>query len=116
MTKNNHTHLLLSTIRLIHSIIWIVMTMAVFYVFYSGISKNSTPFSWAGAALILVEGAALLIGKGECPLHLYALQLTGKDKINDTYLPQWFFFKGYKIIFTLIYLVGLLLMLFQLKP
>lgn len=105
----------LAAIRLIHTIIWIVMFLTVFYVFYSGISGNSGILSWIGVGLIFVEGLALLISKGDCPLHVYALRITGVEKLNDTYLPEWIFFKGYKIILTVIFLIGLMLMLINAK-
>lgn len=103
----------LPTIKLIHTIIWIVMASAVLYVFYSGISDYITPLSWMCVWLIVIEGFALLIGRGDCPLHIYALQITEQKELNDTYLPPWIFFKGYKIILTIIFLFGLLLMLIK---
>lgn len=87
------------------------MASSVFYVFYSGISGNISALSWFTVGLILFEGIALLLGKGDCPLHIYALKITGLKNLNDTYLPQWIFFKNYKILLTAIFLFGLILML-----
>ena len=113
MNTNNTTPLSISlkTIKLIHTLIWIIMFTTVFYVFYSGISANITVFSWLGVGLIIIEGIALLLGKGDCPLHVYAQNITGEKIINDTYLPQWVFFKGYKKILTVVFLIGWGLML-----
>jgi len=87
------------------------MLAAVFYVFYSGVSANVSVLSWLAVGLICVEGIALMIGKGDCPLHVYAQRTTGKKVLNDTYLPQWVFFSGYKKILTVIFLIGLIFML-----
>lgn len=100
-------------IRVIHTIIWVLMTGAVFYVFFSGITGKINSLSWLGVGLISLEALALILGKGDCPLHIYALRLTGLTEINDTYLPEKIFFKGYKIILTIIFLIGLLLMIYQ---
>lgn len=111
MIENKYFLISLNTIRFIHTIIWFFMVSAVFYVFYSGISGKITVFSWIGTGLIIIEGIALLLGKGDCPLHIYALNITGEKILNDTFLPQWIFFKGYKIILTSIFLIGLILMI-----
>jgi len=108
--KNSQFNVSLGTIRLIHTIIWVTMTMAVFYVFYSGIFNKATLHSWLAVGLIFLEGLALLVGRGDCPLHVYALKQTGAHELNDTYLPQWVFFKNYKIIFTVFFLIGLFCM------
>ncbi len=100
-------------IKLIHTIIWITMASAVLYVFYSGISGHISIVSWISVGLILVEGLALLVGKGDCPLHLYALRITELQTLNDTYLPQWLFVKYYKPVLTAVFLVGLILMILR---
>lgn len=111
MPKEKRFLLSLGAIRFIHTFIWLLMAASVFYVFYSGISGNVTFYSWFGAGLILVEGIALLLGKGDCPLHLYALRLTHEKNLNDTFLPQWIFFKGYKKILTAFFFCGFILMI-----
>lgn len=103
----------LTTIRLLHTIIWIVMFIAVFYVLYSGLSGKINWISWISISLIFLEAGALVMGKGDCPLHIYALHLTGKEKLNDTFLPEWIFFKGYKLILTAVFLFGFFLMMIR---
>lgn len=100
-------------LKLLHTAIWLIMTASVFYVFYSGITGRSTIYSWIAVCLVLGEGVALLLGKGECPLYAYTLRVTGKKKMNDTYLPEWIFFRSYKTVFSMIFLIGLSLMILR---
>lgn len=100
----------LTFLKWLHTVIWLIMAGAVFYVFYSGVSGNITSLSWIAVCLVITEGFALLLGKGECPLYAYTLRVTGKTALNDTYLPEWIFFPRYKSVFTVIFLIGLLLM------
>lgn len=113
MTDTHTSPLLftLESIRLIHTVIWVLMAASVFYVFYSGVSGNISTMSWVSVWMIILEGFALVVGKGDCPLHVYALRITGKKHLNDTYLPEFVFFKGYKTILSIIYFVGLVMML-----
>ncbi len=108
---NDRDCISLRIIKIIHTIIWLLMFLSVFYVFYSGLSGDISFLSWFGVGLIFIEGLALIIGKGDCPLHLCALQLTGETSINDTYLPEWIFFKHYKLVLSAIFLIGLALMI-----
>ena len=111
--NKNNSFISLKMIKIIHTIIWIVMATSVFYVFYSGLSGNVNILSWIGVVAIFIEGLALIAGKGDCPLHVYALQITGESKLNDTYLPQWIFFKSYKLILTVFFLIGFILMIMR---
>lgn len=111
MYLNDRDCISLRIIKIMHTVIWLLMFLSVFYVFYSGLSGDINIISWIGVGLIFIEGIALIIGKGDCPLHVYALQITGETNLNDTYLPRWIFFKGYKLILTTIFLIGLVLMI-----
>jgi len=89
------------------------MSFSVAYVFYCGVSGRINIFTWLSIALITGEGIALLLGKGDCPLHLYAQKISGKTILNDTYLPDWIFFKGYKVIMFVIFFIGFILIVMK---
>ena len=101
----------LITIKIIHTSIWIVMAFSVMYVLYSGLSGNVTLLSWVCTWMIVLEGGALLIGKGDCPLHIYAQKIAKEEVLNDTFLPSWIFFRGYKVVFTILFLIGVIRMI-----
>lgn len=103
----------LVTIKLIHTIIWAVFVSFIFYIVYSGITGYITIFTWIAIGSIVFEGLILAVFRLYCPLTLMARKYSNSSKDNfDIYLPNWLA-KHNKIIFTSIYLVGVLLVLFR---
>jgi len=103
----------LLTIKLIHTAIWLFMVMVIFFVLYSGISGNINNYTWLGIAIIIGEGLVLLIFKMFCPLTLLARKYSDSQKENfDIFLPNWLA-KYNKVIFTSIFLIGLVLVLLR---
>jgi len=99
----------LLTIKLIHTLIWIFFVLVIGYVLYSGITNRVTTYTWLGIALILGEGLVLVIFKMFCPLTLMARKYSNSSKENfDIFLPNWLA-KHNKLIFTSIFIVGLVL-------
>ena len=99
----------LLTIKLFHTIIWIFFVLVIGYVLYSGITNRVTTYTWLGIALILGEGLVLVIFKMFCPLTLMARKYSNSSKENfDIFLPNWLA-KHNKLIFTSIFIVGLVL-------
>ncbi|MBW2936580.1 hypothetical protein KXJ69_00590 [Aureisphaera sp. CAU 1614] len=99
----------LLTIKLFHTIIWIFFVLVIGYVLYSGITNTITTYTWLGIALILGEGLVLVIFKMFCPLTLMARKYSNSSKENfDIFLPNWLA-KHNKLIFTSIFIVGLVL-------
>jgi len=108
----NRTHNLLA-IKLIHTLIWVFFVVVIFYVLYSGIYDKVTTYTWIGIGLVLVEGLVLLVFKMFCPLTLVARKYSDSKKDNfDIFLPNWLA-KHNKLIFTTIYVLGLLLVLIR---
>ena len=99
----------LLTIKLFHTIIWIFFVLVIGYILYSGITNTITTYTWLGIALILGEGLVLVIFKMFCPLTLMARKYSNSSKENfDIFLPNWLA-KHNKLIFTSIFIVGLVL-------
>lgn len=60
-----------------------------------------------------MEGIVLLVFKMFCPLTLFAKKYSNSEKANfDIFLPNWLA-KNNKLIFTIIYIIGLLLVLMR---
>lgn len=108
----NQTNKLLS-IKLIHTLIWVFFVVVIFYVLYSGISNNVNTYTWICIGLIFLEGIVLLVFKMFCPLTLIARNYSDSEKDNfDIFLPNWLA-KYNKLIFTTIFIVGLIIVLMR---
>ena len=72
-----------------------------------------TLFTWIAIGLVILEGLTLVIFNMNCPLTLVAKKYSNSQKNNfDIFLPNWLA-KYNKIIFTSIYLVGVLIVIYQ---
>ncbi len=101
----------LLAIKVVHSVIWLAFVLVICYILYSGISGNLTTLTWVGIGLIIAEGLVLLIFKMFCPLTILARKYSDSQKDNfDIFLPNWLA-RYNKIIFTSIFLIGLVLVL-----
>jgi hypothetical protein len=63
--------------------------------------------------LVIVEGIVLMLCNMFCPLTIIARKYSNSKKDNfDIFLPNWLA-RHNKIIFTTIYLIGVLIVLFR---
>lgn len=103
----------LLAIKLLHTLVWLFFVSIIFLVVYSGITGRITPFTWISIGLIFGEGFVLLIFKMFCPLTVIARKYSDSKKENfDIFLPNWLA-KHNKLIFTSIFLFGLVLVLLR---
>ncbi len=106
---SNNSKLLL--IKAIHTLVWVAMVLVIGFVLWSGLTGTITMYSWLAAAIVLLEGVVLLVFKGHCPLTDIARRYSTSSRHNfDIFLPEWLA-KYNKLIFTTIYVIGLLFML-----
>ena len=105
----------LMIIRLIHSIIWMFFNLVIFYLYYAVIVNRIDVRVWICVGLIVLEGLVLLLFKRTCPVTLIARKYSDSTKDNfDIYLPNWLA-KYNKIIYTSLFVLVLILILFRLK-
>lgn len=109
--EKHRTENVLFTIRIIHTLIWLVLAGGIFYVLYCGVSGNITVITWVFVFAVLIEGVILVANGWVCPLHKLGVRVTGDNTINDTFLPEWVFFNGYKLIFSILFAIGTILSL-----
>ena len=104
---------ILTGIKLLHTLIWLIFVLIIFYIVYSGMTGNITIFTWLGIGLIIAEGIVLAIFKMYCPLTVWARKYSDSQADNfDIYLPNWL--ANYnKVIITSIVLIGLALVLYR---
>jgi len=106
--RMNQTDKLLA-IKLIHTIIWAFFVFVISFILYSGITNQVNTFTWIGIGLIIGEGFVLLVFKMYCPLTVLARKYSDSQKDNfDIFLPNCLA-KHNKLIFTSIFIVGLVL-------
>ncbi len=100
-------------LKLLHTLIWAFFVGVIGYVIYSGIADRVTPWTWIGIGLVIGEGLVLLLFKMFCPLTVLARRYSDSQKDNfDIFLPNWLA-KYNKLIFTALFLVGLVLILIR---
>jgi len=100
-------------IKLIHTLIWIFFVTVIFYVVYSGFFNEINLLTWIAIISVFLEALVLVIFKMSCPLTVIARKYSNSQKNNfDIYLPNWLA-RYNKEIFTTIFIIGLVLVLFH---
>ncbi len=88
MILDNKNKLL--TAKVIHTIIWLLFNVVLFYMAYEVINNEIDRFIWFGIGFIVIEGIVLLIFKWQCPFTIIARKYSTSTKENfDIYLPNW---------------------------
>ena len=101
-------------IKLVHTVVWAFFVAAIGYVVYSGIADRITAYTWVASGLVLAEGAVLLLFNRRCPLTILARRYSHSYRANfDIFLPEWLA-RHNQVVFTSIYVVGLLLLGYRL--
>ncbi len=82
--------MLLTFIKLLHTIVFLVMSAAILFLLYCGLTGNITRWTALAFALVMVE-VFVYVGNGlRCPLKIIADGLTPAGQpMSDIYLPRW---------------------------
>ena len=101
---------MIALIKTIHTIIWLVMTTAVFYIGYSVFLMRFDAWFTVSFLLILAEILVIVLNSWRCPLTNVARRYAAEDSPNfDIYLPRTIA-KYNKEIFSLI--LGIILLIY----
>ena len=93
-------------IKVVHTLIFVVLSGCVLYVLVSGAFNRITPWTWVAVVAIVIEGLVLAASGGKCPLTALAERLGASDgSVADIFLPKWFADRIFPICGTL-YLIG----------
>ena len=104
----------LTTIRVLHTIIWLFFNVVLFYLLYAVLTNQITRWVWIGIVCVLLEGIILLVFKNKCPLTLIARRYSDSTKDNfDIFLPNWLA-KNNKLIYTSLFIATVLILIYQL--
>lgn len=102
---------MLILIKLLHTIVWAIMSSATLYILYAGITNTFTPTLVVSILLLTLETLVLLFNKWRCPLTPLAEKYTRERTSNfDIYLPRWLA-EHNKTIFGTLFVFGVLLVL-----
>lgn len=108
------TALNLFLVKLLHTAIWAFFVTVIGYVMYCGIADEISLYTGIAAGLVILEGLVLLVFGGRCPLTLVARNYSSSDRDNfDIFLPNWLA-RYNKLIFTSLYVIGLILVGYRL--
>lgn len=101
-------------VKIVHTLIFWVLSGCVVYVLYSGIVDHITPWTWLAIGLVLVESVVLAVSGWRCPLTLLTERLGAeRGAVSDIFLPKWFADRIFPLCGTT-YGVALLLVLWRL--
>jgi cbb3-type cytochrome oxidase subunit 1 len=101
-------------IKVIHTVIWAFFVLVIFYILYAGITDRIGVITWLAIASVIVEGIVLLINRWRCPLTIIAEKYTDEtDDGFDIFLPCWLA-KHNKTIFTTIFAIGVIIVVYRL--
>ena len=96
-------------IKLVHTVIFWVLSFCVAYVLYSGVFDRITMWTWVAAGLLLIETFVLAAAGWICPLTLLAeRQGAARGSVADIFLPEWFADRIFPICGTL-YVIALII-------
>ena len=109
--KSSHK---LLTIKAMHTVIWVFFVLIILYILYSAIVDRIDILTWIAIALIVVEGIILLINDWRCPLTILGEKYTEQTDVGfDIFLPRWVA-KNNKTIFTSLYSIGVVIVIYRL--
>ncbi len=100
-------------IKLVHTLIFWILSLCVVYALFSGVADRITPWTWIAVGLVLLESVVLAASGWTCPLTILAERLGAvRGSVTDIFLPKWFADRIFPICGTA-YGVALLLIVFR---
>ena len=81
---------MLTLLKTIHTVIWVIMTTANFVAFYLAFVGRFNLWFFISIALIGGEIVVILVNRWQCPLTDIMGRHTAERQANfDIYLPEW---------------------------
>lgn len=78
------------TIKVVHTVIFWVLSGCVLFTLYSGLADRITPWTWVAVALLVVESVVLVLSGWVCPLTLLAERRGAqRGSVADIFLPKF---------------------------
>ena len=78
-------------IKLVHSVIFWILSLCTIYALFSGIADRITTWTWVAVGLLLLESVVLVVSGWTCPLTILAERSGAlRGSVTDIFLPKWF--------------------------
>ena len=79
---------------------------------YFGLRARTNVFMWFCISLVLFEGVVLLPNRGTCLSRTPALEYYPElSEGSNIFFQEWLHFRGFKRVFTALFLIALVLLL-----
>jgi hypothetical protein len=100
-------------IKLVHTLIFWVLSLCVAYALFSGVADRITMWTWVAVGLLFVESVVLVVSGWTCPLTILAERRGAvRGSVTDIFLPRWFADRIFPICGTL-YGIALLIIVLR---
>jgi hypothetical protein len=77
-------------IKLLHTVIFWVLSACVAYALYGGVTGRITTWTWVAVLLLLLESVVLAASGWTCPLTILTeRQGAVRGEVADIFLPKW---------------------------
>jgi len=77
-------------VKLVHTVIFWILSLCVVYALVSGLADRITTWTWVAVGLVLIESVVLALSGWTCPLTILAERLgDGHGSVADIFLPTW---------------------------
>jgi len=77
-------------IKLVHTVVFWLLSACVVYALFSGIADRITTWTWVAVGLLLLESVVLMVSGWRCPLTILAeRQGAVRGSVADIFLPKW---------------------------
>ncbi len=88
--------------KLVHTLIFWVLSLCVAYALFSGVADRITLWTWVAVGLLFVESVVLAVSGWTCPLTILAERRGAvRGSVTDIFLPRWFADRIFPICGTL---------------
>lgn len=102
-------HVSFFQIKLVHTIIFWILSGCVVFTLYSGIFDRISVWTWIAVGLLVIESVVLVASGWVCPLTLLAeRQGAERGSVADLFLPKWFADRIFPVCGTL-FVIALIL-------
>lgn len=87
----HHVSRTIFLIKVVHTLIFWVLSACVLYALFSGITGGITMWTWIAVGLLLLESVVLVASGWTCPLTILAERRGAmRGSVTDIFLPRWF--------------------------
>jgi hypothetical protein len=88
--RSRDPDLVLAAIKGVHTLIWLIVEVAMGWVLLSGVMKRSDRRAAVAGAVVAAESLVFLANGARCPLTALVESVCAEyGSVTDTYLPRW---------------------------